>query len=110
MISLRTVPSSTALIVCASTGPSMATASNRPVRTLLRELPATAFRRWVDGLGSVFGVIGFIVGLLLFVLVSMLLRTQLKFLGRIERHQPGDEHRHVERAGDGFHQIGRAHV
>src|ERR1035437_10244879 len=56
MISLRTVPSSTALIVCASTGPAMATSSNRPVRTNLRELPATAFRRWVDRLGSVFGV------------------------------------------------------
>lgn len=33
----------------------------------------------------------------------MLLGTQLKLFGRIERHQPGDEHRHVERAGDGFH-------
>src|ERR1035441_2121049 len=94
MISLRTVPSSTALIVWASTGLSMATASNRPVKTILRELPATAFRHWVDGLGSVFGVIGFIVGLLLFVLVSMLLRSQLKFLGRrSEERRVGKEGR-----------------
>src|ERR1035437_8719581 len=56
MICLRTVPSFAGLIVWASTGPSMATASNRPVRTALREPPARKIRRWVDGSSSVFGV------------------------------------------------------
>src|ERR1035438_1021412 len=59
MICLRTVPSSAALVVCASTGPSMATASNRTARIALRKHPATALRHWADGLGSIFGVIGF---------------------------------------------------
>ena len=122
MICLRTVPSSTVLIVCASTGPSMATASNRPVRTILRaclktrfgvpplggaaqkppkggtpnllqqvsmvffkqalrELPATAFRRWVDGLGSVFGVVGFMA--IAFVCVSSTFYSKLLNCGII---------------------------
>src|ERR1035438_2566839 len=59
MICLSTVPSSAALVVWASTGPCVAMASNRTARTALRKHPATALRHRVDGLGSIFGVIGF---------------------------------------------------
>src|ERR1017187_6508747 len=74
MICLRMVPSSPALVVWASTGPSMATASNRTARTALRKHPATALRHRVDGLGSVFGVIGFI-ATAFFVLVQRFIRN-----------------------------------
>ena len=48
----------------------MAMVSNRPVRTTLRELPATAFGRRVDGLASMFGVIGFMATPLVCVLLT----------------------------------------